>query len=205
MSDPPAATKRRFRLWITLSELVGVLALVIAGLNFWDSHRERREDAHRDAAAQRLDQGRSALILTAQMVGDGARLDLQPLNGAQALQDERFVFPRAILDHPMEVSAARPQIDVDWIAAGLRAHVVQARRAGTAASDGEAVVPVGVAATFVQDGAVRTDRSLYEVGYAWRSRLFGGPRLALQGVSLLHRDMTGDLSRAVEAAWTRER
>ncbi|MDB5456033.1 MAG: hypothetical protein JWP92_1618, partial [Caulobacter sp.] len=27
--------------WLTLAELVGVAALVIAGLGFWDSHRER--------------------------------------------------------------------------------------------------------------------------------------------------------------------
>ena len=99
----------------------------------------------------------------------------------------------------MEVSAARPQIDLGWIEGGLRREVVQRRTAGGAA-DGEATLPVGIVTTFVQDGDIRTDQSLYRLGYAWRSRLLGGPRLALQGVSLIRRATPGDLRRTVEAA-----
>ena len=67
MTQTPAVSKRRFRLWITIGELVGVLALVIAGLNFWDSHRERVSDARREAAADRVASGRSAFVVSAQM------------------------------------------------------------------------------------------------------------------------------------------
>ena len=199
MSQTPTAPKRRFRLWITISELVGVLALVIAGLNFWDSHRERVIDARREAAAERAASGRSAFVVSGQMEADGARLTFQPLNPAQAIQSQRYLFPRAVLDHAMEVSAARPQIDLGWIEGGLRRKVAERRRVG-AGADGEGIVPVGIVTTFVQDGDVRTDQSLYRLGYAWRSRLFGGPRLALQGVSLIRRAVPGDLRRAVEAA-----
>ena len=70
-------------------------------------------------------------------------------------------------------------------------------------ADGEATLPVGVIATYVQDGEMRTDQSIYRLGYAWRSRLLGGPRLALQGVSLVRRSVRGDLRTAVESAWRR--
>ena len=199
MTQTPTTPKRRFRLWITISELVGVLALVIAGLNFWDSHRERVTDARREAAAERAASGRSAFVVSGQMEADGARLTFQPLNSAQAIQSQRYLFPRAVLGHAMEVSAARPQIDVGWIEGGLRREVAERRKAG-AGANGEATLPVGIVTTFVQDGDVRTDQSLYRLGYAWRSRLFGGPRLALQGVSLIRRGVPGDLRRAVEAA-----
>ena len=183
MTDTPAARKRRFRLWITLSELVGVLALVIAGLNFWDSHRQRTQEARHEAASEQAASGQSAFVMSAQMEAEGARLTFQPLNPAQAIQSERYVFPSAVLGHPMEVSAAKPQVDLDWIEGGLRSEVARARKAG-ADANGQATLPVGVLATYVQDGEMRTDQSIYRLGYAWRSRLLGGPRLALQGVSL---------------------
>ena len=202
MTDTPAARKRRFRLWLTISELVGVLALVIAGLNFWDSHRERVHDARREAAADHAASARYAFVMTSQMEADGARLALQSVDPAQAIQSERYLFPRVVLDHAMEVSAARPQIDLDWIQPGLRAEVARARNPG-ASGNGEATLPVGVTATYVQDGELRTDQSIYRLGYAWRSRLLGGPRLALQGVSLIRRSVRGDLRTAVEAEWRR--
>ncbi len=204
MNETTAARKKRFRLWITLSELVGVLALVIAGLNFWDSHRERTVDDRREAAADRVATGRSAFVISAQMEDGGERLTFQPLNPAQAIQGERYVFPRTVLGHEMEVSAARPQIDLGWIADGLRKAVAALRKQNNAGADGEATVPVGIIATYVEDGELRTDQSLYHLGYAWRSRLFGGPELALQGVSLIRRNVPGDLRHAVEAQWVRE-
>ena len=203
MSDMPAARKKRIRLWITLSELVGVLALLIAGLNFWDSHRQRSLDARREAVADRVASGRSAFIMRAEMEGQGARLTFEPLNASQAIQSERYVFPDAVLGHEMEVSAARPQVDLGWIEGGLQDEVAGARKIGAPAS-GEASIPMGVIATYAENGDLRTDQSIYHLGYAWRSRLFGRPRLALQGVSLIRRSVPGDLKRSVQAAWTRE-
>ncbi len=203
MNDTPATRKRRFRFWLTVSELVGLLALVIAGLNFWDSHRERVHDQRREVAADHVASARYAFVMSSQMEADGARLTFRPVDPAQAIQSQRYLFPRAVLDHAMEVSAAKPQIDLDWIAAGLGAEVERARKAG-AGADGEGTIPVGVFTTYVQDGDMRTDQSIYRLGYAWRSRLLGGPRLALQGVSLVRRGTQGDLRTAVENAFRRQ-
>ena len=202
MNDTPAARKRRFRVWLTISELVGLLALVIAGLNFWDSHRQRMQDQKRDVAADHAASARYAFVMSSQMEPEGARLSFQAVDPAQAIQGQRYLFPRAVLDHAMEVSAAKPQIDLDWIAAGLRGEVALARKAG-AGADGEASIPVGVITTYVQDGDLCTDQSIYRLGYAWRARLLGGTRLALQGVSLVRRGVQGDLRTAVETAFRR--
>ena len=202
MTAPAPAKTRRFRLWITLSELVGVLALVIAGLNFWDSHRQRVDDVRRETAADRAAAARSAFVLQGEAQAEGARLALSPLDTAQAIQSQRFVFPADVRARPVDIAATHPQIDVGWIADGLRRQVAAARKAG-AGADGDGSTPVGVVTTYVQDGEMRTDRSLYRVGYAWRGRLLGGPVLALQGLSLVRRGVPGDLGKAVEAAWRR--
>jgi hypothetical protein len=202
---PASPPKKRFRLWITLSELVGVLALVIAGLNFWESHHERVVDTRRQAAADRMaSEAHSAVVLSASVQDEGARLLLQPMNPAQAVQTQRYLFPHAVLGHAMEVDAARPQINLDWIADGLRAEIVRERKAGMTAGDGEGELPVGLYTTYVEDGAMRSDTSLYRLGYAWRSRLLGGPKLTLEGLSLVRRAVPGDLRKAVEAAWERQ-
>ncbi|MBS0333872.1 MAG: hypothetical protein JSS35_13980, partial [Proteobacteria bacterium] len=52
------ARKRRLQLrWLTLAELVGVAALVIAALGYWDNHREKIE-AERDKVAEARDRAR---------------------------------------------------------------------------------------------------------------------------------------------------
>ena len=50
METPP---KKRLPLrWLTLAEIVGLAALVIAGLGYWDSHRERLQQDHERATAE---------------------------------------------------------------------------------------------------------------------------------------------------------
>ena len=52
MNETPTERRRRLR-FLTLAELVGIAALVIAGLGYWDSHRERAlTEKERAAEAQ---------------------------------------------------------------------------------------------------------------------------------------------------------
>ena len=192
-----AAQKRQRRLWITLGELVGLLALVVAGLNYWDSHRER---ANADRRADAQAQAKTALVMTGEADDAGARVMLQPMNPAQAIQSQRYIFPRAVLDHTMEVSAARPQIDLGWVASGLKRALDRDHAPGT----GEAAMPVGIVTTYVEDGDTHTDQSVYRLGYAFRTGLLTGRRLTLQGVSLTRRAVKGDLGAVVEARWAAE-
>ena len=178
MTDPP---KRRQGFWLTVGEIVGVLALAIAALNYRDSHNQhaeavRQTTAEKDASA--------AFVVTGAAEADGRRIALKALKSSQAIESQRYYFPKPILDHPMEVAAAAPQIDLGWIEDGLRG----APRSG---KSGESTLPVAIVTTYVEDGDTRTDTSLYRIGYGWTTGLFGGPKFRLEGLALSRRAVGG--------------
>ncbi len=190
------------RKWVTIGEIVGVAALAIAALTYLQNQREHhQEDADKRAAAQR-EVKREALVLTAEPVDAGARLLLHPLRAGQAVQTQRYLFPRAVLDHAMEVSAAQPQIQAAWVREGLKRELEAAARADGRKLEGEGDLPVGVVTTYVEDGETRTDRSLYRIGYRVApGGLFAGARLVLLGLAVSQRGVAGDLQATVEARW----
>ena len=196
MNDPSgrAAPRRRQAFWLTASEVIGVVALLIAGLNFWDSHRQHAEEArHSETRAK----AQAAFVVTGTADAAGRRLSLTPLKPGQAIQSQRYIFPCEVLDHAMEVSAARPQVDAEWIGEGLR-HALAAARIRDA---GEAGLPVGIVTTYVEEGDTIVDRSIYQIGYAWRPRLLGGPQIRLQGIALSRRAIGGDPKALAEQRW----
>ena len=199
---PQTAAQRKAawwrRRWVTIGEIVGVGALGVALLGYLDARRERAETRVERTRETRVEAARAALVLTATADADGARLTLSPMRPGQAVQSQRYLFPKAVLDHAMEVAAAQPQIDRGWIAAGL----VRAAKAGGGAPTGEGALPVGLETTYVEDGETRIDRSLYRLGYrVEKGGLFAGPRVVLQGLSLERRGVSGDLQAAVETRW----
>jgi hypothetical protein len=198
--DPAPAPKPRHRqgFWLTVGEIVGVLALIIAGLNFWDSHQQREVDAKREQAQS---QAASAFVLTGEADGQGRAIALRPLKASQAIQSQRYRFPMDLVDHPVDLTAERPRIEVDWISGGLRRtlDLVHAR------PNGEARSPVVVETTYVEDGDTRTDISLYQIGFAWKREFLGGRQIRLTGIALSRRGLTGDSSATVEQRWTTAR
>ncbi len=188
------------RKWVTVGEVVGLGALAVAVLGYCDAHRERTaEEAQRRAESHRP-AARPPLALTGEAADDGARLLLRPLKAGQAVQTQRYLFPRAVLDREMEVSAAQPQIDRAWIEAGLR-KAVAAVPGGPREGEGE--LPVGVATSYLEDGELRTDAAVYRLGYRITAGgLFGGARVTLQGLALEGRAPREALQGRVEASWT---
>lgn len=194
--DTPAQKRR---LWITVSEVVGVLALVIAGLSFWDAHRDRSEGAKRAAVQQQVS---SVLVLTGDVDGSGDRIRLKPMKSDQAVQSQTLVFPTAVRADPVQIDAAEPRIEKGWIVGGLKRAEDADKKAGrNPAREGR--LPVGITTTYIQDGVARTDRSLYRIGYSTSSNLLGVERVKLEGLSLVRRGVGGDLKREVEAVWAR--
>jgi hypothetical protein len=194
--DAPAPKRK---LWITISEVVGVLALVVAGLSFWDAHRDRSAGERRAADQQAAE---SVLVLTGEADGSGDRIRLEPMNRAQAVQSQTLVFPAAIRVDPVQIDAAQPRIDKDWIVAGLKKVQEAEKKAGRKPA-AEGRLPVGVITTYIQDGATRTDRAIYRIGYTVSSNLIGVERVKLEGLSLARRGVRGDLKAQVEALWAR--
>jgi hypothetical protein len=199
----PESKPRGFRFWLTVGEVVAVLGLGLAALNYWDSHRER-EQVQREEAEKARTQGRSVFLMRGEADEDGERVMLEPVDPGQVVQTQRYLFPAAVLDHAKEIGAGRLQIDLVWFEDGLKRALKAARKAGAPLPKGEAALPVGVITRYVEDGETRTDRSIYRIGYVAGPGLLGAVKLKLIGATLVRRNVGGDVQAAVEAAWRRE-
>lgn len=195
-APPPGRRKGRLS-WLTIGEAAGVLAVVIAGLSYWDAHREHAAADSQSAAEARA---HAAFVMVGSADGKGRQIALRALQPNQAIQSQHFVFPADVLDHPVDIVAARPRIEADWIAPGLERALDRAHAKG----DGEGRLPVAVVTTYAEGGDTLTDRSEYAIGYAWRSRFLLGRRIALQGISLIRRGLRGDPQAAVDRLWARD-
>jgi hypothetical protein len=182
--------------------VVGVLALIIAGLNYWDGHQQRADELRRDqvqAQAQaRAVQGASAFVAVGEADAQGRSVALHPLKAVQAIQSQQFRFPADVADRPKEISAERPHIQLDWLAGGLKRALDDAHAKGS----GEARVPVVIETVYVEDGDSHTDVSLYQVGFSWKHGFLGGWQIRLSGLALAHRALTGDATTTLETRWT---
>jgi hypothetical protein len=200
--ERPPRRRLPFR-WLTLAETVGILALIIAGLGWWDNHRERVEQdsertvAERTAAVQAKREAlRSTFLLVGNLGDDGERIRVTSAHPDQVIQTQTLVFPAAVRGDPVETTG-NPRIDRSWLEDGLK----KADRDRKADAGEERRVPVGVVTTYVEAGETKTDRSIYVVAYNLKTRLLRGATVKLEGVSLLRRGVAGDLKAAVEAAW----
>lgn len=192
-----APQRRQRRLWLTIGEAAAVLAVLIAGLNYWDSHREHEAETKRDAAQARQSSLAAALALEGEAQSGGRRLALKSVNPGQVIESQRYLFPQDVLDHPVDVTAASPGIDAGWIAPGL----VRKLEAAHAPGEGRGRLPVAITTGYLSNGEVRQDRSLYLVGYAWRRRFLHGREITLEGIALRGGIAGSDQQAAVEKAW----
>jgi len=183
--------------WLTLAELVGILALVVAALGWWDNHREKQQEAldraqaeHAKAAEARHAALKSTFLLVGQVGDDGERIRLASAHPDQVIQTQTLIFPSQIRTSLVETTG-NPRIDRGWLEDGLR----------KAGREGALRVPIGIETAFVDDGEIRTDRSIYVVGLTLKNRLLRGPSVKLEGLSLAKRGVGGDLRAAVDSAW----
>lgn len=191
------------RFWLTVGEVVAVLGLGLAGLNYWQSHRDHQE-ALRQEAAKAQAQNRSVFLMRGRADKAGERVILEPTDAGQVVQTQRYLFPAPVLDHGKEIASGRLEIDRVWFEDGLESALKAARKSGAALPKGEATLPVAVITTYVENGETRTDQSLYRVGYVAEPGLFRTVKLKLLGATILRRGVTGDMQAAVDAAWRRE-
>jgi len=184
--------------WLTLAEFVGVGALLIAALGFWDSHRVRvREDRDRAAAAsERQAQAQAAarkmtFVMTGAREGDGRTVRLTSVNEGQVIQTQTVWFPAQLRSDSVETTG-NPRLEIGWIEKGLR------KKAGKATTGR---VPVGVLTVFIEDGVTKTDRAVYQLGYSLHPRTLRADKVELEGLSLARRGVSGDLQAAAGDLW----
>ena len=196
MSDAPRKKRLPLR-WLSLAEIVGVVAVVVAVLGYWDSHRERTQESREKALAARERQVearanalKQSFLMTGTLEGSGDRIRLSSQRPEQVIQTQTIWFPKAIRASSVETTG-NPRLEVGWVADGLRKAKVESGR-----------VPVGVLTVFIEDGLTKTDRAVYQVGYSLHPRTLRKAEVDLDGLSLARRGVTGDLQAAADNLWT---
>lgn len=190
-----AAVRRR---WITLGEILGVAAVVISGLTFWNSYSERRNSEVERASEERSASVKAhSLVLRGTVDAEGETLTLAAA-GEQAIQDQSVAFPSALDLDPVEIT--NPRIEADWFDGGVR----EARReAGQRDEDaGDERLPVAITTRYVVGGDSFTDVALYDVGYVVKERFLRGGTVRLRGLSLIGRTSASDAQARLDKLWT---
>ena len=186
-SETPTEKRRRLR-WITLAELIGVLALLISAAGYWDSHRERVQ-------AGTAPKARAApLLLTGKADGTGETLALTA-HGDAVVQTQSLSFPTSVRADAVETTG-NPRIEASWFVEGLRKALPDREGSGPR-------LPVGIVTTYVNGDETRTDAAIYDVGYSLHDRLLRGRAVQLEGLTLVRRVPAASLRAAVDARWAK--
>ena len=186
-----AAIRRR---WITLGEVLAVVAVVISGLTFWNSYQER-SSAESERAAEKMEKRAKAQTLMLKASGGGSSLDLTALDSGQALQSQKLLFPSALGLDPIDT--VDPRIEAGWIEAAAK----KAQKAGESRKpSGDRRLPVAITTRFVSGGETYSDTAIYDVGYRIESGLFDSDAKLL-GLSLVERAPPARLQSRLDAVW----
>lgn len=188
--------------WLTLAEVVGIAALSIAGLSYWDSHRERSQESREraQAASERQAQAKAqaktvalkqSFLMTGTPDGAGDRVRLASVHPEQVIQTQTVWFPVAIRGASVETTG-NPRLEAGWIEAGLRKAAGKSRQGR---------VPVGVLTVFIEDGQIKSDHAVYQLGYSLHSRALRPDKVELEGLSVARRGVAGDLQKAADDLW----
>ena len=192
-----AAIRRR---WITLGEILAVVAVVISGLTFWNSYSERAASeaeraAEKDAAAdeERKAAERSQTLLLKVSAGrGGSSLVLAPADSGQVIQSLSFAFPSELGAGAID-AVIEPRIEAGWIEKAVK-------DLESNGSGGDLRLPVVITTRFVSGGETRSDTSLYDVGY----RLDRGvldTDVELSGLALIERARASNAQARLDAIW----
>lgn len=188
--------RRRSRLrWITLGEAVAIAAVLISALGLYTSWQDRRSDAADKAQASASAKAAHIFSVHATTARGGATLALAPIAEEQSIQSQRIAFPAALGVAPVETTGD-PRIDAAWLADGLKKARHEAGMKDATA--GDARLPIAITTTYLDDGTVRTDRALYDLGYAIEGHFLIGSSVRLRGLSLIARG--ADPAR-IDALW----
>ena len=190
-----AASRRR---WITLGEILAVLAVLISGLTLWNSYSDRNADKIERAAEKQQEKAVSRTLLLIGK-GDGRSLALAPHDPAQAIQSQTIRFPTPLGVGAIE-TLVEPRIEASWVKAAVK----KARGAEAGNGRGDARLPVAITTSFVSGGQTLTDTALYDVGYrSDDGGLLGGTEIELRGLSLVSRSRAARAQADLDALWSR--
>ena len=190
-----AAIRRR---WITLGEMLALLAVSISGLTLYLNWSDKQDERAEKAIASRQASVRAAkLIINARADGDD-RLILSPAAADQIVQSQTFVFPTALDIAPVSTTG-EARIEARWFDNALKRARDKAKLPDN--SVGDEKLPVFITTRFVVNGETHEDRAIYDIGYGISGRWLSGHDVALRGLSLVTRETGKSLAPRVDARW----
>jgi hypothetical protein len=192
-----AAIRRR---WITLGEVLTVIAVAISGLTLWNSWSERSDsEASRIVEAQQTSTRAATLTLSATASGSH-RLLLKPTSTEQSVQSQTISFPSALHVAPA-ATTGEPRIEADWFESALK----KARGKSGLPDDsrGDERLPVAIVTQFLVDGGPYEDVAVYDIGYTIKGGWLSGHSITLRGLSLASRVKRGKAQATLDARWAR--
>ncbi|NJC33341.1 hypothetical protein GGR88_000815 [Sphingomonas jejuensis] len=165
-----AAIRRR---WITLGEVLAVVAVVISGLTLWNSYSERSTAAAEKAAERQSEQAAAAsIVLSGRVEEDGEAISFSSANEGRVIQSLTVRFPSALGVSPVE-TLADARLDAGAFARAVRG-----------ATDAKRIrLPIAVEAVFTAGGDLHRATGLYQLGLERRDRLIGGDAIRISGVA----------------------
>ncbi|CAN5138862.1 hypothetical protein BH10PSE12_BH10PSE12_31840 [soil metagenome] len=189
-----AAIRRR---WITLGEVLAVVAVLISGLTLWNSWAERSSTQAEHAAEVRQSTTKaSTLILRAQ--ASGKTLTLTPGSSEQSVQSQTIRFPTALGVDTAETTG-EPRIEGGWFESALKDAREKAGLPDN--SRGDERLPVAITTQYLVDGDAHEDVALYDIGYTIEGRMLGGHTIILRGLSLVTRGKVAGIEAKLDARW----
>jgi hypothetical protein len=194
-----AAIRRR---WITLGEVLAVVAAVISGLTLWNSWSERADnEAAKSAEASRSSLRAARLVLTATAAND-RKLVLRPSSPDQSIQSQSVTFPSSLGVTPAQTTG-EPRLEAAWFADALEKSRNEAGLPDD--SHGDERMPVAITTRYLVEGEPHEDFTIYDVGYSVAGRLLSGHTVTLRGLSLVSRVKNDDAQKLLDARWAKLR
>lgn len=196
-----AAIRRR---WITLGEVLAVLAVLISALTLylnWADKKDERADkaAERAAESRKTSSRAAALVLNADSVKDD-RIALKTTDPDQVIQSQTILFPGALGIAPVDTTGD-PRIEAGWFESALKKARAKAKLPDD--SVGDERLPVVITTRFVVAGDAHENVALYDIGYGIAGRWIAGHSLSLRGISRVETVKGGHAQTMVDARWAR--
>jgi hypothetical protein len=190
-----AAIRRR---WITLGELVAVLAVLISGLTLWNSYSERTSaEAEREAAKKQAATKAANLVLRAKRTDNGNQLLLMAADESSVIQRQTFLFPSE-LDIDSVETVVEPRIEADWIEKGVK----RVLRGRDEEGSGDKLLPVAISTRFTNDGTTYNYNAIYDIGYEIEGGgLLDRSDVRLRGLSQVRPVLPGEAQARLDRLW----